>query len=54
MSIWKYQSQWCVIKIMTFPVKKGRTSCKLWLKMTQELSLHMKLFEQGESPGRGD
>lgn len=53
MSIWEYQSQWCVIEIMTFPVKKGRKSCKLWLEMTQELSLHMKIFAEGESPGKG-
>lgn len=54
MSIWEYQSQWCLIEIMTFPVKKGRKSCKLWLEMTQELFLHMKIFEQGETLGRGD
>lgn len=53
MSIWEDQSQWCVIEIMTFPVKKGRKSCKLWLEMTQELSLHMKIFAEGESPGKG-
>lgn len=53
MSIWEDQSQWCVIEIMTFPVKKGRMSCKLWLEMTQELSLHMKIFaERGISRER--
>lgn len=52
MSIWEYQSQWCVIEIMTFPVKKEESHANYGWKWHRNCPCTWRSLRKGNLQGK--